>query len=342
MRLRPTFALLCAALVAAPLPAFAWGSQGHQIINGAAIATLPTTLPPFLRTAAAHDEVELLGPEPDRLKGDQPFDADESPGHYVDALDDNTIDGIPLSALPKDRRAYDAALRAATTPSDQYGQGYLPYSIADGYERVVRDLAYWRVDTVGMNKAAIPAERAFFAYDRSIREQVTLRDIGVWGHFVGDASQPLHVTVHFNGWNSEHTHFPNPNHYSDSHTVHARWETDLVRAVATEPLVVARVPAVQTSTAPILNQVGAYLTTTESFVPAVYQLEAAGGIDGRSQAATSLVLDRLAAGAAELRDLIVDAWAASADEKIGYPGISVHDVENGTVVPTRASVGLGD
>jgi hypothetical protein len=55
-----------------------------------------------------------------------------------------------------------------------------------------------------------------------------------------------------------------------------------------------------------------------------------------------LVLERLAAGAAELRDLIVDAWAASADEKIGYPGISVHDVENGTVVPTRAGVGLGD
>jgi hypothetical protein len=38
-----------------------------------------------------------------------------------------------------------------------------------------------------------------------------------------------------------------------------------------------------------------------------------------------------------LRDLIADAYAASADEKVGYPGISVRDVENGAIVPTPAS-----
>ncbi|MGD0052355.1 MAG: S1/P1 Nuclease [Vulcanimicrobiaceae bacterium] len=344
MRFHPSLAFLCAAvLLAAPLPAGAWGAQGHEIINGAAIAALPASVPAFLRGPAAHDEVELLGPEPDRMKGSgAPLDDDASPGHYVDAQDDDTIDGIPLSALPKDRRAYDSALRAAPEPSDQYSQGYLPYSIADGWEQLVRDFAYWRVDTVGATKAPTEAGRAFFAYDRSVREAVTLHDIGVWGHFVGDASQPLHVTVHFNGWNSARTHYPNPAGFSDSHTVHARWETDLVRAVATEPLVLARVPAVATSDAPILAQVGAYLTTTESFVPAVYKLEAAGGIDGRSPAATSLVLDRLAAGAAEMRNLIVEAWVASDDQKIGYPGIPVHDIESGAVVPTRAGVGLGD
>jgi hypothetical protein len=344
MRARSTFLFACAALLACPLPALAWGSQGHQIINGAAIGALPASLPDFLRSPAAHDEVELLGPDPDRIKGSgAPLDDDESPGHYVDALDDGTIDGVPLNALPKDRRAYDSALRAAANPSDQYAQGFLPYSIADGWERIVRDLAYWRVDTVGAAKAATPAERSFFAFDRTVREAVTLRDIGEWGHFVGDASQPLHVTVHFNGWNSTaSSHYPNPHNYSDSHTVHARWETDLVRAVATEPLVAARLPAPALSTAPILTQVGAYLRATESFVPAVYQLEAAGGIDGHSPAARSLVLDRLAAGAAEMRDLIVEAWIASDDQKIGYPGVSVRDIESGAVVPTRASVGLGD
>ncbi len=25
-----------------------------------------------------------------------------------------------------------------------------------------------------------------------------MRDVGNWGHFVADASQPLHVSVHFN------------------------------------------------------------------------------------------------------------------------------------------------
>jgi len=45
-----------------------------------------------------------------------------------------------------------------------------------------------------------------------LREKITLHDIGIWSHYVGDASQPLHVSVHLNGWGN----FPNPNGYSDS------------------------------------------------------------------------------------------------------------------------------
>ncbi len=340
---RPFAALLAVGLaLAVPPPAFAWGAQGHRIINGAAIRTLPAAVPAFLRTSSAHDEIALLGPEPDRVKGaGAPLDDDEDPGHYVDALDDLSIDGVvKLNALPKDREAYDTALRGASPPSDQYRQGYLPYSIADGWEHIVRDLAFWRVDVVGAAKGASADDRAFFAFDRSVRETLTLRDIGYWGHFVADASQPLHVSVHFNGWNGKT--YGNPNNFSESRTIHARFETALVRAVATEDLVVARVPAPHVASDPLLAQVGAYLATTESFVPAVYRLEAAGGIDAASPAARSLVIDRLAAGASEMRDLIVEAWDASADAKVGYPGISVRAVESGSLVPTRGSVGLGD
>jgi hypothetical protein len=340
MRLRSLPVVLGAALLLVPLPAGAWGAQGHRIVNGAAIRTLPDSVPAFVRNGAAHDEIELLGPEADRMKGaGAPLDDDADPGHYLDAMDDGTIAGVvQLSALPKDRAAYDRALRAAST--DEFGQGYLPYQIADGWERVVRDFAYWRVDVVGAAKAATPAERSFFARDRTVREAVTLRDIGYWGHFVGDASQPLHVSVHFNGWNAQK--YPNPNNFSESRTIHARFETALVRAVASEDLVVARVPALAVSHDPILTQVGAYLATTESKVPDVYRLEAAGGIDAHSAAATTLVLDRLAAGAAEMRNLIVEAWQTSDDAKVGYPGIAVRDVESGAIVPTSASVGLGD
>ncbi len=341
--------LLCAALAAAPLQAGAWGAQGHRIVNGVAVRALPDTLPAFLRSATAHDEIALLGPEADRVKGaGDPLDDDDNPGHYLDALDDATIAGVvKLSALPKDRQDYDKALHAAST--DQYGQGYLPYQIADGWQHIVRDLAYWRVDVIGAAKAPTAEERAFFVFDRTVREAVTLRDIGYWGHFVADASQPLHVSVHFNGWNQydvrtklPRTTYPNPNGFSDSTTIHARFETTLVRAVATEDLVAARMPAVAASSDPILTQVGAYLTATASHVPDVYRLEAAGGIDAPSPAAKALVLDRLAAGAAEMRDLIVDAWQASADAKVGYPGVAVRDYESGKVAPTRANVGLGD
>src|SRR6202163_5078617 len=155
MRVRPMLAFFCAAALVAPLPASAWGAQGHRIVNGAAVRALPDSVPAFLRSAAAHDEIALLGPEADRVKGaGDPLDDDDNPGHYLDALDDYSIAGaVKLSALPKDRQDYDKALRGAHEPTDQYGQGYLPYQIADGWQRIVRDLAYWRVDVVGETKA---------------------------------------------------------------------------------------------------------------------------------------------------------------------------------------------
>src|SRR5207253_3933762 len=39
--------------------------------------------------------------------------------------------------------------------------------------------------------------------------------MGVMGHYVGDAAQPLHTTKYFNGWVGE-----NPNHYSTNHSFH--------------------------------------------------------------------------------------------------------------------------
>src|SRR5258706_483832 len=40
--------------------------------------------------------------------------------------------------------------------------------------------------------------------------------MGVMGHFAGDASQPLHTTVHFNGWTGA-----NPEHYTTTNKFHA-------------------------------------------------------------------------------------------------------------------------
>jgi hypothetical protein len=52
--------------------------------------------------------------------------------------------------------------------------------------------------------------------------------------------------------------------------------------------------------------------------------------------AVDFTLDRLADGAKMMRDFIADAYAESADAKVGYPQISVRDVLNGTVVPTHS------
>src|SRR5262249_30369324 len=98
--------------------------------------------------------------------------------------------------------------------------------IVDGFQQLVKDFAYWRAATVGLHGARTKEDRAWFAQDLARREALTLRDLGVWAHYVGDASQPLHLTVHFNGWGK----YPNPNNYSDERTVHARFESSFVAA----------------------------------------------------------------------------------------------------------------
>jgi hypothetical protein len=90
-----------------------------------------------------------------------------------------------------------------------------------------------------------------------------------------------------------------------------------------------------------MTRVETYLAATNSNVAAVYKLEGAGAFDAATPDAVSFTLDRLAAGGKMLRDLIADAYAASADEKVGYPGISVRDVENGAVIPTPKTANGG-
>jgi hypothetical protein len=298
-------------------------------------------LPDFLRRPEAVAAIATLGPEADRIRGSgKTRDADYDPAHFLDLEDDGTVaEAVKLSALPPTREAYDTALRSGRpvkgVAPDQYTEGYVPYEIVDGFELVVKDFAIWRVDRYGETNGA-PEDRAFFAADRRLRELLTLRDIGYWGHFVADASQPLHISVHYNGWGD----YPNPNNYSQSHTIHARFETAFVNAHAGPEAVLPLMTPYVPSTAPIFARVETYLATTNSFVPAVYQLEAAGAFDAATPAAVSFTLQRLAAGASMLRDLIADAYAASLDEKVGYPAVSVRDVLAGSV-PLKRSIADG-
>jgi hypothetical protein len=339
MRRSISVAALLAIALGVPLPALAWGAAGHRIVNNVAARSLPESVPDFVRTPTAIAEITALGPEPDRLKGaGKTWDADLDPGHYLDLDDDGTIAGVlPLAQLPPTRGAYDTAIRKGRVVNgeapDEYSIGYVPYSIVEGYEQVAKDFAIWRVDAYGEKHAVTDADRTFFANDRKLREALTLRDIGYWGHFVADSSQPLHVTVHFNGWGP----YPNPQNYSNSNKIHAKFETEFVDAHTSADAVLPRVGPYVPSTVPIMTRVETYLAATNSNVAAVYKFESAGAFDAATPDAVSFTLDRLAAGGRMLRDLIADAYAASADEKVGYPGISVRDVENGAIVPTPAS-----
>ncbi|MBD5634685.1 MAG: S1/P1 Nuclease, partial [Candidatus Eremiobacteraeota bacterium] len=183
-------------------PACAWGGVGHTLIARAGASALPPTLPAFLRTPGALDELTALGPELDRSRdAGATHDRDLDPGHFADIGDDGKIGGsVDLAALPPTREAYDTVLRASGW--DQYKAGFLPYSLIDGWQQIAKDFAIWRIDALGATRAQSADDRLWFAADRALRETLALRDIGVWGHYVADASQPLHVTIHYNGWGS--------------------------------------------------------------------------------------------------------------------------------------------
>ena len=51
------------------------------------------------------------------------------------------------------------------------------------------------------------------------------------------------------------------------------------------------------------------------------------------------MIERLAAGASELRDLYILAWRDSADDEIGWPKVKVAEVEAGMADPWLAMYG---
>lgn len=324
-----------ALALAAAGQAGAWGSTGHRLISRLGVETLPAELPGFLRDPVVVDQIGELGREPDRSRGaGQPHDADLDPGHFMDLNDDGTVLGGPsLDAMPANKDAFTMALHAGGSSLQK--TGFLYYNLLDGYEQLAKDFAYWRIDRVGETKAADAKERAWYAADRKARELIIIRDLGYWSHFVGDASMPLHVSVHYNGWGE----YPNPKGYTVDH-IHGPFEGAFVHDHLTEASVRAAMPAPQACAAPVAQCTALYLRASLAKVEPLYQMWGEGAFKTGEPRAVAFTTERVAAGAAALRDLIVRAWRDSADQSIGYPGVKVSAIEGGA--PLVFSMVYGD
>ena len=333
----PTLRLfcICAGLCFVAGQALAWGASGHRMIGREAMLALPPELPSFLKVASAVDAVGELSREPDRWRDSgRPHDADRDPAHFLNLGDDGLVfGGATLAALPETRAAYDTAERAAG--ADSWKAGYLPYAIIDGWQQLAKDFAYWRVDAAAATKVADPAHRAWFDTDRVLREALVLRDLGVLAHYVGDGSQPLHVTVHFSGWGPG----PNPEGFTQER-IHARFEGDYVRLRVGLPAVRAAMAPYVACHCAIAAWTSAYLATTSGQVVPFYRLQKSGGFIGDDPRGRDFAARRLAAGATALRDLVVDAWQASARARVGWPAVGVADVEAGRFDPYVSLYGI--
>jgi hypothetical protein len=83
--------------------------------------------------------------------------------------------------------------------------GFLPWSITENYEKLQSSFSTLAaLQKFGGSPEAITNTEENIAYV-----------MGVMGHYVGDASQPLHTTKHFNGWVGD-----NPSQYTTNHAFH--------------------------------------------------------------------------------------------------------------------------
>ncbi|MDR3506820.1 MAG: S1/P1 Nuclease [Caulobacteraceae bacterium] len=313
--------------------ALAWGSTGHRIIGRLGVATLPEEVPAFLRSQQSIEAVGELAREPDRWRNaGKTHDNFRDPGHFIDVDDNGRILGGPaLAALPLTRSDYETALRAVGTESGH--AGFLPYSIIDGWQQLAKDFAYWRVLTAAIPRETNPERKAWMQADLKRRETLIVHDLGIWAHYVGDASQPMHASVHYNGWGD----YPNPEGYTQDR-VHVPFEGPFVQRNVSEKAVRAAMTAPQACDA-IEVCTARYLGQTAATMIPFFKMQKAGGLTGAHPAGVGFTVDRLAAGASELRDLTVAAWEASAKGGFGYPPVTVDQVVREGVDPWTALYG---
>jgi hypothetical protein len=277
---------------------FAWGMDGHMIVNRLAGSALPADVPEFLRTPAAVSSLEYYGPEPDRWRtpAEPELNAAQAPEHFIDLEYADLVGPVP-------RRRYDF-IRALAAAQPQHPDiamtpekiGLQPYETSEVYERLQSAMRDYRgLVAAKKDTRASEAEIIFLA--------------GWLGHYVADGSMPLHTSIKYNGWVG-----PNPNGYTTEHHIHALFESDYVHANVKASDVAPLITAKPVLLGDVFTEYMAYLRHSNTLVERTYQLEKAGAYTGAGTPEGKAFLDQqLAAGATELRDMIYTAWVKSAD-----------------------------
>ena len=74
---------------------------------------------------------------------------------------------------------------------------------------------------------------------------------------------------------------------------------------------------------------------SQKFVVPMYELDKRGAFKRADKEAVDLVTSQLAIGAAAVRDMVIDAWAASGDMMVGDPAVSMRDILSGKHILRR-------
>ena len=299
--------------------AHAWDYEGHRWVNQLALASLPTNFPSFVRDAKVQERIAFLAGEPDRWRNtsDLTLKHFNAPDHYID-IDDLPDYGLTTESLSPFRYEFTAQLALARAKHPEKFAAIDPAQNTDHTRELVGFLPWTITEYYGKLKSA-------FSYLKTFEENGTPEEIenaqqnvayvmGVMGHFVGDAAQPLHTTKHFNGWVGA-----NPKNYPTHKTFHSWIDGGFIKKTGLElseiqPRIktAAALPALNANTKhpDVFPSVIAYINEQHTLVEPIYELEKNHQISvpGDSAKGREFIKTQLAKGGQMLGNLWYSAW----------------------------------
>lgn len=323
MKLTP---LLVALLFASLTPRLAaWDYEGHRAVNLVALDSLPANFPAFVRTPAARERIAFLGGELDRWRNVKDFATSHysGPDHYLDIEELGHYGIVPGDLTPFRydfvarlalARAADPAKFPAPDPAKNEDHtrelpGLLPWALAEYYGKLKSGFAY------------LKAFEEFGGTPEEIRnaQENIIAVMGAMGHLAGDATQPLHTTVHHHGWTGA-----NPHGYSTNSTFH-QWIDGgfLAKTGGVDPAKLQpkarplRTLADSGKGAEAFTTIVQFVVAQNQQVEPLYQLEKAGKLTaGANEAEGRAFLEgQLLAGGQLLGELWVAAWQNAPEDK---------------------------
>jgi len=283
-----------------------WGPRGHESANTAAVRGIPSDGPVFLRQY--EDWIAKTGPVPDSWRGStEPYSKIfEDPNHGWFKEQFAFMETIPRSRYEFVLRLYDEYLRIREKDPERAAltnvrwTGTMPYAAMENYDRMKAAMRLYR-RAIADDKQESKAQARFLAQDIAFY-------MGWLGHYTADGAQPLHDTIHHDGWLG-----PNPKQYTTDPRVHGRFESqfvELIQLTSADLAPLMEKPRVLDD--PFAAFVG-HLDDAATHVEEVYQLDKSGALaDKTNEQAAKLVRVQLAKAAALLRDLTYTAWMESA------------------------------
>lgn len=220
MKIRVLFvSLLIGAAGTSPL--LAWNYEGHRMVNQLALSSLPEDFPDFVHQPDNAERIAFLAGEADRWRNNPALPLKHYNGldHYFDAeqlassgLSTDSVSDLRYSfavEFAKGRLAHPENFPEIDSDKNQDNTkewpGFLPWAITEYYGKLKSAFSYLKT-----------FQKAGTTEEVSNAQANVLYLMGVMGHYVGDGAQPLHTTIHHNGWSGD-----NPERYTRWGGIHS-------------------------------------------------------------------------------------------------------------------------